>query len=214
MKAVLFDLDGTLLDTLEDLSLSVNHALKTLSLAERTKKEIRSFLGNGMENLVFRSLPDDKKECLPEALALFREHYAKHSEDHTAPYDGIPALLDRLESEGYVMAIISNKPDFAVQTLAKTHFPRIGYAVGEREGIRRKPEPDSLLIAMEAMSVKKEDCIYVGDSEVDVKTAVNTGIPCVAVTWGFRDLPDLKEAGAEHFAADTDELYTKIGELL
>jgi phosphoglycolate phosphatase len=214
MKAVLFDLDGTLLDTLEDLFFSVNHSLKSLSLAERTRKEVRSYLGNGAENLVLRSLPDGEKERLPEALALFREHYAQHSEDYTAPYDGIPALLDRLEREGYAMAIISNKPDFAVQTLAKTHFPRIGYAVGEREGIRRKPEPDSLLIAMEAMGVKKEDCIYVGDSEVDVKTAASTGIPCIAVTWGFRDLPDLKEAGAEHFAADADELYTKIGELL
>lgn len=214
MKAVLFDLDGTLLDTLEDLYLSVNYSLKSLGLPERTRKEVRRFLGNGMENLVTRSLPDDDKKCLPEALALFREHYGAHSEDHTAPYEGIPALLDRLEKEGYALAIISNKPDFAVQTLAKTHFPRIGYAAGEREGIRRKPEADSLLLAMEAMGVKKEDCLYVGDSEVDVLTAKNTGIPCIAVTWGFRDPEDLTEAGAAHLADTTDELYEKIGELL
>ncbi len=214
MKAVFFDLDGTLLDTLEDLCISVNFTLQKMDLPKRSTKEIRSFLGNGVVNLMKKSLPDYAKDRLEEALPIFREHYGKHSEDHTQPYPGIPQLLERLQKEGYVTAIISNKPDFAVQTLTRTYFPTVSFSVGEREGIRRKPHPDSILEAMRLLKVEKENCLYVGDSEVDVQTAKNLGMACVALTWGFRDREDLLEAGAEHLADTAQELYEKIEELI
>jgi len=214
MKAILFDLDGTLLDTLEDLYNSVNFALSSLSLPQRERKEVRSFLGNGAANLVRRSMPDGETEQFDKAFSLFREHYAVHSYDVTHPYDGIPEALAEWKKQGYALAIVSNKPDSAVKVLAERFFPDITYSVGEREGIQRKPAPDALLEAMRALGVKKEDCIYVGDSEVDVKTAQNAGIPCVAVTWGFRDRPELVEAGATIFADTTADLVKKVSELL
>ena len=180
----------------------------------RTKKEVRSFLGNGVENLMLRSLPDDHKESLHEAVALFREYYGKHSEDETCPYDGIPALLDRLQKEGYGVAVISNKPDFAVQTLSAKYFPAVSFSVGEREGILRKPAPDAIFEALRVLGVSAENSLYVGDSEVDVETGKNAGMPCIAVTWGFRDRDVLEASGAEHYADTAEELYEKIQSLL
>ncbi|MBR3837472.1 MAG: HAD-IA family hydrolase [Clostridia bacterium] len=214
MKAILFDLDGTLLDTLEDLYNSINFALDTLSLPLRNRKEVRSYLGNGAANLIRRSLPDGDTEHFEEAYSIFHEHYAIHSYDTTRPYDGIPEALASWRKQGYALAIISNKPDSAVQILGERFFPDITFTVGEREGISRKPAPDALLEAMHALGVKKEDCIYVGDSEVDVETARNAGIPCVAVTWGFRDRDELVEAGATVFADTTADLVKRVSELL
>jgi len=213
MKAILFDLDGTLLDTLDDLTESCNFALKTLGFPPRKKEEIRRFVGNGARRLIELSLPDGKGELVSSALEIFRAHYASHSGDQTRAYEGILPLMDTLKKEGYRLAIVSNKPDFAVKELARTFFSQVDFAVGEKENVRRKPAPDTVLQAMEKLSVKREESVYVGDSEVDVKTAENAGIRCIAVTWGFRDREELEEAGATRFADTPEELYDRIGEM-
>lgn len=214
MKAVIFDLDGTLLDTLEDLYLSVNFALQETGCAQRTREEVRQFVGNGAANLIKRSLGEENESRFDAALAAFRSHYGEHSEDHTCPYPHILPMLEKVKESGYKTAIISNKPDSAVQTLAKKFFSMIPYVQGEKEGIPRKPSPDSIFYCLNELGVEKENCVYVGDSEVDVMTAKNAKIPCIAVTWGFRDKEVLVEAGAEIFADTVEELYERIREWL
>lgn len=214
MKGILWDLDGTLLNTLTDLAASVNFSLRSLGLPERTVEEVRRFVGNGAARLITLALPEGEKARFDEAFALFREHYARHSDDATCPYEGVTELLARLKEAGYVSGIVSNKPDFAVKDLAKLYFPTVAVAAGEKAGVPRKPNPDGLYLAMEEMGVKKEDCIYIGDSEVDVATAQNTGLPCIAVTWGFRSEETLREAGAVHLAHTVTELEEKIASLL
>lgn len=214
MKAVLFDLDGTLLDTLADLANATNYSLEKLGFPCRSAKEIRAFLGNGVVSLLTRALPDDKKEAIDEILPIFREYYGSHSEVETRPYDGILSLLDRLKEEGYALAVISNKPDFAVQTLAKKYFPAIRFAVGEREGIRRKPFTDSIEEAIRVLGADRNEVLFVGDSEVDVETAANAKIPCVTMTWGFRDREELVASGAKYLADTADELYALIHKLI
>lgn len=214
MKAVLFDLDGTLLDTLEDLAGAANYALETLGFPRRSLEEIRTFVGNGAVSLLTQSLPEDRKDAIDRVLPVFREYYSIHSQDLTHPYHGVLPLLDRLAAEGFALAVVSNKPDYAVQILAKEYFPAITFAVGEREGIRRKPCADSIHEAIRALGANREHCVYVGDSEVDVQTAANAGIPCIAVTWGFRDRDTLTASGARHFADTAEALYSKICELI
>ncbi len=214
MKAVLFDLDGTLLDTLEDLTVAVNFALTKMGFPNRKPEEIRRFLGNGAANLVWSSLPEENKDALPETLPIFRAYYEKHNREKTRPYPGILPLLERLKGEGFCLAMISNKPDYAVQSLAEEHFSILDYAVGEREGVARKPAPDSIFQALTVLGVEKQSSLYVGDSEVDVQTAKAAGIPCIAVTWGFRDLDQLIASGAEHLAHTADELYDLIHSLI
>lgn len=214
MKAVLFDLDGTLLDTLEDLANATNYALKVLGYPRRSLDEVRAFVGNGAARLLLQALPEDRKEDIDRILPIFREYYGAHSQDLTKAYDGVLPLLGRLAAEGYALAVISNKPDYAVQLLAKEYFPAIAFAVGEREGIRRKPCPDAVHEAIRALGADMTHCVYVGDSEVDIQTAANAGIACIAVTWGFRDRKTLKESGAIHFADTADQLYAKIRQLI
>ena len=210
MKAVLFDLDGTLLDTLEDLTIAVNFALTKMGFPKRRPDEIRRFLGNGAANLVRSSLPQGKEAALEETLPIFRSYYEKHNQEKTCPYPGILPLLDHLKEDGFSLAVISNKPDYAVQPLAKKHFPTIDYAVGEKEGVARKPAPDSIFQALTVLGVEKQSALYVGDSEVDLETAKAAGIPCIAVTWGFRDPDHLIAAGAKHLAHTAEELYKMI----
>lgn len=214
MKGILWDLDGTLLNTLSDLAASVNYALRTMGLCERSIEEIRCFVGNGAARLITLAIGEEGKDRFEEAFELFREHYAHHSDDTTCPYDGVIELLEKLKKEGYRLGIVSNKPDFAVKDLAKTYFPMVDIAAGEIFGVARKPAPDGLFIAMEKMGTTKESCLYIGDSEVDVATAKNTGIPCIAVTWGFRSEETLKAAGAVHIAHTPAELIALISELL
>lgn len=198
IKTVIFDLDGTLLDTLEDLTNAVNHALLTFHMPTRNISEIRRFLGNGIRRLMLLSVPNGKQNSDFEAVfAEFRRYYDLHCNDRTKPYVGIVELIDALKKKNIQTAIVSNKVDSAVQTLTRRYFPQVEVAVGDRKGLQRKPAPDSVLMAMEAFHAKRAETVYVGDSEVDIETAINAGIKCVNVLWGFRDREQLLESGAK-----------------
>lgn len=200
VNTIIFDLDGTILDTLEDLKNSVNFALSEYNLPERSLAEVRSFVGNGIRLLVERAVPNGTdNDTIDKCFAVFKKHYRENSANNTKPYNGIIELLKELKSKGYKLAVVSNKADFAVQTLVEDYFDGIfDYAVGERDGIRRKPYPDSVNSALEYLGADKCSAIYVGDSEVDVETARNSQIPCVAVTWGFRDKCVLESLSPEY----------------
>ncbi len=199
---IIFDLDGTLLNSLTDLQISANYMLAQYGLPPRSLEEIRSFVGTGARNLVKKSLPGLPIDPpVDEALEVYREHYASHSCDNTAPYEGVAEALSEIAAR-YPVAIVSNKPDGAVKDLCKKYFPGIS-AWGEMESVPRKPAPDMLYMAMRELGVAQ--CIYVGDSETDVETAANTGIPCLSVLWGFRDKDCLLAAGAKYFC-DTPAL--------
>ena len=204
---LLFDLDGTLLDTLEDLLDATNHALCTYGYPQRTLPELRRFVGNGAENQIRLSLPQG---CGPEevqkVLAVYKPYYTDHCQIKTGPYPGVLEQLAQLK-EKYPIAIVSNKPDSAVKALCADFFPG-HYSLGEVSGCPRKPAPDMVYKAMEAIGVNK--AIYIGDSEVDVITAKNAGIPCLSVLWGFRDREDMEAAGAEYFCEKTDALAAAI----
>ena len=189
---IIFDLDGTLLDTLDDLHAAVNHTMTRFGCPERTREEVRRFVGDGVDQLVRRSLPGKADDPNPgDVITAYRSYYNAHSQDKTAPYPGIIEALTTL-SEKYPLAVVSNKPDAAVKPLCRNYFGSI-YALGECSSCPRKPAPDMLLTAMTAIGVEK--CIYVGDSEVDILTAANAGVPCLSVTWGFRDRDVLSAAG-------------------
>lgn len=211
-KAVIFDLDGTLLNTLMDLHLSVNAALQANGLPLRTVEETRASVGNGVGNLMRRSVPGGEEHPLFEAcMRDFRAHYAAHLNDHTEPYEGIEELLAALAKEGRPMAIVSNKPDSAVKELNRARFGAwIPVAIGESEGVRRKPAPDTVYEAMRALGVGKEECVYVGDSEVDIETARNCGLPCICVSWGFRGRETLVRLGAERIVDTAKELLAAL----
>ena len=208
-KAVIFDLDGTLLNTLTDLADGVNIALRMHGMPERTVEEVRMAIGNGVVKLIERSVPEGKNNPDFEAcLADFRTEYAKISKNTTCPYDGIPALLADLDAAGIATAVVSNKFHDATVALAKEYFPIIPFAAGEREsaGIRKKPAPDTVFLAMEALGVTADECVYIGDSDVDIDTAKNAGMDCISVTWGFRDRAFLTAHGATVFADSPAEL--------
>ena len=207
-RAVIFDLDGTLLNTLDDLAASTNAALRQFGYPERTVEEVRRFVGNGVRLLMVRALPQG--EATPrfeEILAYFRQHYAAHCREATAPYPGIPALLARLRERGVRVAVVSNKFDAAVKDLCHAYFGgEVEVAVGESPAVAKKPAPDAVLAAMRELGVSPADTVYVGDSEVDVETARRAGVPCISVLWGFRDRAELVAHGATHFAPDTAAL--------
>lgn len=196
-EAILFDLDGTLLNTLEDLKDSCNAALEACGYAPRTLDEVRRFVGNGVGLLMRRALPEGVgEEEWARCLALFKAHYQNNLDNKTRPYPGIEQALDALLARGYRIGVVSNKFDAAVKALCAHHFPRIQVAVGEREGVRKKPAPDSALAAAQALGVQPASALYVGDSEVDIQTARNAGMDCLSVDWGFRPEAVLREAGA------------------
>ncbi|MBQ3527721.1 MAG: HAD family hydrolase [Clostridia bacterium] len=195
--SVIFDLDGTLLDTLEDLCDSMNYALSAHNMKTRTLSEIRVFVGNGMLNLARKAVPEGTdEEALNSVLTAFKAHYADHSQDKTRPYDGITELLSALKERGIPTAVVSNKADYAVKLLMPKYFgDLIGVSLGELEGVPRKPHPDTVRMAIEKMGAHNP--VYIGDSEVDVLTAKNAGIDGIFVTWGFRSNKELTEAGAD-----------------
>ena len=208
IKGVLFDLDGTLLDTLEDLYQSVNAALAACGFPERTRMEVRSFVGNGVRNLMVRSVPDgEENPKFEECFQKFREHYAAHLNDHTAPYAGIMELLAELKEKGIPTAVVSNKSDAAVKELCRETFgDLVPLAIGESERVKKKPAPDTVIEAAAEIGVPLKDCVYVGDSEVDLATAENAGIPCISVSWGFRDKELLESLGAKTLLDTVPEL--------
>lgn len=209
-KTYIFDLDGTLLDTLGDLAASVNFALRTHGLPEHSIDDVRRFVGNGVRKLMERAVPDGADNPLfEEAFATFRQHYMAHSLDTTRPYDGIPETLAALKARGCRLAVVSNKMMAATQALCSHFFPdTIEVAIGEHEaeGIRKKPAPDTVIAALKALGVGKEQAVYVGDSDVDILTARNSGIPCISVLWGFRDKEFLLQHGADTFVSTPSEL--------
>lgn len=207
-EAYLFDLDGTLLNTLTDLATSVNYALTTHHLPPRNTTEIRKFLGNGIKMLIAEAVPANTNEnCCNEVLKTFRAHYIQHCMDKTAPYEGIINVLEQLKANGAKLYIISNKPDNAVQELYKHYFSKyVDYAIGESENIRRKPCPDTLLAAINHAQVSHEKAVYIGDSEVDIETARRAHVDCISVTWGFRDSDFLIKSGATTLIDSPSEL--------
>lgn len=208
LNTVIFDLDGTLLNTLDDLADSVNFALGKFGFPERSHEEIKSFVGNGVRNLMQLSTPGGLDNPQFEScLEAFREHYSKNMNNKTRPYEGIMELLAGLAGKNYKLAIVSNKFDRAVKELAKEFFGEyIGVAIGESGGVRKKPEPDCVFEALKELAAESGEAICVGDSEVDVRTARNAGIPCVGVTWGFRSKELLAAEGADHIIDSPLEL--------
>ena len=211
---LIFDLDGTILDTLEDLKLSTNYALTFHGFPERTLDEVRRFVGNGIGKLIERAVPAGTPEKETQrVLATFKRHYGAHCADHTKPYEKIPEFLKAVRESGCQTAVVSNKADFAVQELCEQYFPGMfDFVVGEREGIRRKPCPDSVNEVLKTLRKTKEQAVYVGDSDVDVETAKNAGMPVIGVSWGFRGRKFLEEHGAERIADEPEDLWKFIEE--
>ncbi|MBR1412425.1 MAG: HAD family hydrolase [Prevotella sp.] len=207
----IFDLDGTLLDTLHDLASSVNYALQTHGMPTHSVDAIRGFVGNGVRLLMERAVPDGAQNPQFEAtFATFRQHYMQHSLDTTCPYPGIAEMLHQLKQRGCRLAVVSNKMMAATQDLVRHFFPEIEVAIGEHEaeGIRKKPAPDTVFQALRQLGVGKEQAVYVGDSDVDLQTARNSGLPCISVLWGFRSRDFLLHHGATTFITHPSELLS------
>ena len=213
-KAVIFDLDGTLLNTLGDLTDSVNHILETYKFPTKSEREVRSYLGNGARELVRLALPLAVSESeLDKYLEEYKAYYNAHSKIKTKPYDGVIELLSHLRECGVMTAVVSNKPDPAVGILCKEYFGELlDISLGDRADIERKPSAEPVRYVINKLKCDK--AIYVGDSEVDVQTAKNADIPCVSLTWGFRDKDVLEECGATCFANNSDELKEQIFKLI
>lgn len=209
----IFDLDGTLLDTLQDLANAVNHAMREMNYPERTVDEVRRFIGNGIRMLIKRAAPQGiSVEDYEKTLAVFTAYYLDHIADFTKPYDGIAEVIETLKSKGCKVAVVSNKADEAAKKVVKDYFGDIfDMVVGKMDRFPSKPEPDSVLYVIETLGADKNKCIYSGDSEVDVQTAHNAGLPCVGVTWGNRDVSELIAAGAEYIAEKPNEILEKTG---
>ena len=207
-KYVLFDLDGTILDTLDDLHAAANAALRECGYPERTRDEVRRFVGNGIRKLIERAVPSGtSEEDIVRTHEAFTAYYSVHCKDKTKPYAGIPELVRGLKENGIASAVISNKADYAVRALCEEYFKGLfEFSVGEREGIRKKPAPDSVLEAMRVMGAKSSETVYIGDSDVDIMTAKNAGIACIGVSYGFRGREFLESHGAEVIADTVEEL--------
>ncbi|MEQ3214462.1 HAD family hydrolase [Hominifimenecus microfluidus] len=211
-KLIIFDLDGTLLNTLDDLADSLNTALAHFSFPKRSLPEVRHFLGNGMQRLVEQSVPDGTSaDTTAEVLTVFKQYYKEHCSDRTKPYDGIYELLTALKENGCLMAVVSNKGDFAVQILCEQYFPGVFDAVaGEKAGIRKKPAPDTVNHVLAQLDIDRTDTVYIGDSEVDIETAQNAHMNCLSVDWGFRTREELIQAGATVILSQPSDILSNI----
>lgn len=213
-KAVIFDLDGTLLNTLDDLADSTNYALSRFGYPTRTIEEVRQFVGNGVAKLIERAIPEGKNNPnFEKCLAIFKENYAQNMYNKTAPYNGIIEMLSNLKSKGIKIAVVSNKFDLAVKELCKKYFEGvIDFAAGENEaqGIKKKPAPDTVISVLNEFNFAPEDAVYVGDSDVDIMTAKNSKMSCICVTWGFRDEKFLLENGATILINAPSEIYNHL----
>ena len=211
-KLAIFDMDGTILDTLEDLKNSMNYTLEQFNCPKRALDEVRLFVGNGIRNLIIRAAPPATDEnTIDKMFAVFNEHYAVHCNDNPRPYDGIADLLKQLRINGIKTAVVSNKADYAVQTLVEKFFSGLfDYAVGEKAGVRKKPCPDSVNEVLKTLNIDRKDAVYIGDSEVDIATAENAKMDCISVDWGFRDRDVLIKNGATVIVSKTDRLSEEI----
>lgn len=209
---IVFDCDGTLLDTLTDLRNAVNYVLRTHDLPERSVSEVKAALGNGVAHLMRQSLPDSISEAeFNTYLNEFKAYYGEHLQDYTAPYPGMLNVLDTLRTKGYKLAIVSNKIQEGITPLNKEYFgDRLPVAIGERPGLQRKPAPDMVLQALKELGSTQNESIYIGDSEVDVATAKNSGLLCIGVTWGFRDEQLHKDLGVKNIARKAEDIVTII----
>ncbi|MBQ5824964.1 MAG: HAD family hydrolase, partial [Clostridia bacterium] len=212
IDTVIFDLDGTLLNTLDDLTDSVNYALSSLGYPVRTSDEVRMMVGNSVIYLIEQALPEGtEKEQFERCLAAFEEHYKTNMRNKTAPYGGVEQMLADVKSAGYKVAVVSNKPDVFTKKLVDELFGEyIPFAIGRSEDIPRKPAPDMVLYAMQRLGSDTSTTVYVGDSEVDVITSKNAGVPCIGCLWGFRDKATLEREGAEYLVSSPSELIETI----
>ena len=211
MKACIFDLDGTLTNTLESMTYSVNLTLEEMGLSKITKDQCRLFVGNGARVLMEKSLKaagDTDASRIEEGMEIYGRIFDRNCTYHVTPYEGIPEMLKALKDKGIQLAVLSNKPDRQTVKVVKAIFGEelFDYAQGQKEGIRRKPEPDGVWYLMEQMHVSKEECLYIGDSEVDAATGRNAGLKTIGVLWGFRDRKTLETAGADHLIERPEEL--------
>lgn len=211
-RLAIFDMDGTILDTLEDLMNATNYALRLNGYPTHSLDDIRRFVGNGMWKLIERAVPSGtSKDIQIKVHDNFMAYYQEHCADNTKPYAGIPELIQKLRAAGCKTAVLSNKADEAVHELCAQYFPGcFDYELGARDGIANKPAPDSVYEVLSQLGFAKEDAVYIGDSEVDVATAMNAGMNSIIVTWGFREVPFLKEKGAKTFADTTQEVEQLI----
>ncbi|MCD7866982.1 MAG: HAD-IA family hydrolase [Clostridiales bacterium] len=211
-KLAIFDLDGTILDTLDDLADSLNCALRCSALPERTRDEVRRFVGNGIRKLIERAVPPDTApDVVEKVFADFTEHYRLHCSDKTKPYAGIPETLSALRKAGIRTAVVSNKADYAVQILCEQYFHGMfDIAVGEKAGVRKKPMPDSVNTVLEQLQIRRTDAIYIGDSEVDIQTAKNADMDCLLVSWGFRGEEFLHRNGARKILHTPAEIFPNM----
>lgn len=212
IRTVVFDMDGTILNTLADLSAAVNYALSLCGYPPKSKEEIKKALGNGAQALIRETAPKNITDRERErCLAMFKDYYSKNMYAETAPYPGIIELCSALKAEGRKLAVVSNKFDSAVKKLCGIYFKNIfDAAVGESPSIRKKPAPDSVFKALAELDSSTREAVYIGDSEVDYNTAVNSGLPCICVTWGFRDRGELERLGARLFADKPAEILDLI----
>ena len=212
MTGIIFDLDGTLLDTLQDLTDAVNYTMQYYGCPTRTLEEVKEFIGTGAKNLIRKALPGLPNDPdVDTVLATYQQYYATHSKVKTKPFDGILEALKQI-GEKYPIAIVSNKPDIAVKPLCADYFGSHIFALGETADIPRKPAPDMVYKAMEAIGVDK--CIYVGDSEPDVQVSQNVGCKCLSVLWGFRDETCLRGVGAEYFCRDPKDMLAALESMM
>ena len=211
-KAIVFDLDGTLLDTLTDLAASTNYALRSSGMPEHSVDDVRRFVGNGVRMLMTRAVPDgESNPRFDEAFSVFRQHYMQHCLDTTCPYPGIMDALARLKEKGMMLAIVSNKMQAATEELRQHFFSQyIDVAIGESAAIRKKPAPDTVNEALRLLGISHEEAIYVGDSDVDIDTARAAMMPCASVLWGFRDRQFLLNHGATRLLSSPEELLSLV----
>lgn len=211
-QLAIFDMDGTILDTLEDLKDSTNYVLTYFGMPERTLEEVRCFVGNGIRKLLERAAVEGTTaEKIDEMFQVFSAYYKDHSAIKTKPYEGIITCIEKLRQGGVKTAVVSNKADFAVQILCKDYFPGLfDIAVGERDGLQRKPAPDSVNLVLDALGIQRAQAVYIGDSEVDLQTARNSSLDVIPVSWGFRDEKFLREQGADLVVDQVEDILKLI----
>jgi phosphoglycolate phosphatase len=211
-RIAIFDMDGTILNTLEDLADAMNYCLKTHGMKERSLNEIKSFVGNGIRRLVEQAVPNGTDAgSIDEIYTSFIQYYKDHCAVKTRPYDGIKEVLKKLKDEGTLTAVVSNKADDAVKKLCDEYFVGLfDYSAGEKEGVRRKPYPDSVILVMEHFKANPNEAAYIGDSEVDYQTAHNAGIDAIMVSWGFREEDFLRSIGAKKIVHEPDEILKEM----